>query len=281
LFALNLPLGALVLLGTRALPHIAGTARKLDGVSMALNAAAFAGLVVGAELMPQEPVLACFVLAAAASAMFALLRRERPRQFPMIPLDLLRKSSFRISVIASVCCFVGQSAAMVSLPFYLQHVLAQDVLRTGLLITPWPLIVALVAPVAGRLADRISGAWLCALGGVLLAIGLALAALWPLQGRPFVLVPFVVLCGVGFGLFQVSNNRNMFLSVPRARSGAAGGVQSTARLTGQAIGAVSMTLLFTMTPLDLAPRIGLGVASVLTLVAGLVSTLRAPANALR
>jgi DHA2 family multidrug resistance protein-like MFS transporter len=70
----------------------------------------------------------------------------------------------------------------------------------------------------------------------------------------------------------------MFLSAPRARSGAAGGLQGTARLTGQAIGAVIMTLLFTLTSIDFAPRIGLGIAAVLTLVAGLVSMLRAPSE---
>jgi len=226
--------------------------------------------------MPESPVLATFVHTAAALAMFTLVRREMPRQAPMIPLDLLREGSFRISVIASVCCFVGQSAALVSLPFYLQHALGQDLLRAGLLMTPWPLSVARVAPLAGRLANRISGAWLCALGGALLALGLASLALWPLHGRPVALVPFVVLCGVGFGLFQVSNNRNMFLCAPRARSGAAGGMQGTARLTGQTLGAVVMTLLFTLTSIDVAPRIGLGIAAALTLVAGLVSMLRAP-----
>lgn len=276
LFAVNLPLGAAVLFATRALPHVPATARKLDLVSMALNAMAFAGLVVGAGLMPKRPVPATFVLGAAALAMFALVRREMPRRAPMIPLDLLREGSFRTSVIASVCCFVGQSAAMVSLPFYLQHGLAQDVLRTGLFMTPWPLTGALVAPVAGYLANRISGAWLCALGGALLALGLALAALWPLHGRPLALIPFVMLCGVGFGLFQVSNNRNMYLSAPRARSGAAGGLQGTARLTGQTIGALTMALVFALTSMDIAPRIGLGIAAALTLVAGLVSTLRAP-----
>ena len=80
----------------------------------------------------------------------------------MIPLDLLRDRSFRISVIASVFCFTGQSAAMVSLPFYLQHGLGQDALQTGLLMTPWPLTVALVAPIAGRLSNRVPSARLCA-----------------------------------------------------------------------------------------------------------------------
>jgi len=278
LFAVNLPLGALVLLATRALPQVPGSAQKVDLVSVALNATTFGALVVGAELMRERPILATLLLTAGALAMITLVRRELPRPAPMIPLDLLREGSFRISVIASVCCFVGQSAAMVSLPFYLRHGLGLSALQTGLLITPWPLTVALVAPIAGRLASRVSGAWLCALGGFLLALGLASAALWPLQDRPYALIPFVVLCGAGFGLFQVPNNHNMFLSAPRARSGAAGGMQGTARLTGQTIGAVIMTLLFAMTSIDLAPRIGLGFAAVLTLVAGLVSALRAPSE---
>jgi DHA2 family multidrug resistance protein-like MFS transporter len=161
----------------------------------------------------------------------------------------------------------------------LQHGPARDVLQIGLLMTPWPLAVALVAPLAGRLANRISGAWLCALGGVSLATGLAFLTLCPLDARPWLLVGCVALCGAGFGLFQVSNNRNMFLSAPRARSGAAGGMQGTARLTGQTIGALTMTLVFTLTSIDVAPRIGFGIAAVLTLLAGLVSILRAPAVA--
>ncbi|MDB4971683.1 MAG: hypothetical protein JWN48_24 [Myxococcaceae bacterium] len=276
LFAVNLPLGALVLLATRALPYVPGSGRKLDFVSVVLNAAAFALLVLGAELVPDDRALALAMFALAALAMLALVRREMPREAPLIPLDLLRDGSFRVSVIASVCCFSGQSAAMVALPFYLQHGLGLDALHTGLLITPWPLTVALVAPVSGRLASRVSSAWLCALGGTLLAAGLAGAALWPLHGEPFVLIPFVMLCGVGFGLFQVPNNRNMFLSAPRARSGAAGGMQGTARLTGQTIGAVMMTLLLAMTSVEVAPRIGLGSAALLALIAGLVSTLRVP-----
>jgi DHA2 family multidrug resistance protein-like MFS transporter len=276
LFAVNLPLGALVLFATRALPDVRGTARGLDAVSTALNVAVFAGLVGGAELVTERPALGSCVLVSAAVITFVLVRREMPRKDPMIPLDLLREGSFRISVIASVCCFVGQSAATISLPFYLQHGLARDVLETGLLMSPWPLAVALVAPLAGPLANRISGAWLCAVGGVALAIGLASLALCPLDAKPWLLVGLVALCGAGFGLFQVSNNRNMFMSAPRARSSAAGGIQGTARLTGQTIGALTMTLVFTMTSMEFAPRIGFRIAAGLTLIAGLVSTFRAP-----
>jgi DHA2 family multidrug resistance protein-like MFS transporter len=278
LFALNLPLGALVLLATRALPDLAGTARPLDRFSVALNAGALASLVVGAELMVAQPALAGLLLVAAALGLVALVRREMPKEMPkdvpLIPFDLLRAHSFRTSVIASVCCFAGMTLGLLALPFYLQHSLGQDTLMTGLYMTPWPLTVAIVAPLAGRLADRVSTAWLCAAGGACLAVGLAAAALWPVQGGPLPLVPITMLCGLGFGLFQVPNNRNMFLSAPRERSGAAGGMQGTARLAGQTAGGVIMSLLFTMASDGAAPRVGLAFGAVLTLAAGLVSMRR-------
>ncbi|MDW5442843.1 MFS transporter [Polaromonas sp. SM01] len=283
LFALNLPLGGLVLLATRALPHLTGTARRLDRFSVALNAGAFASLVVGAELLLAKPALAAVLLAVAALSLAALVRREMPKEAPLIPLDLLRVGSFRISVIASVCCFAGTTMGMLALPFYLQHSLGQGALMTGLYMTPWPLTVAIAAPITGRLANRVSTAWLCAAGGICLALGLAAASLWPLQGRPLPLVLLTMLCGLGFGLFQVPNNRNMFLSAPRERSGAAGGMQGTARLAGQTAGGVVMSLLFTVASTDAAPRIGLGIGAVLTLAAGFVSMLRVapmPSNAL-
>ncbi len=274
LFALNLPLGALVLLASRALPDLAGTARPLDRFSVALNAGAFAALVVGVEVLVERPVLAAVLLAAAATGLAALVRREMPREAPMIPLDLLRAGSFRISVLASVCCFAGMTMGLLALPFYLQHSLGQDTLMTGLYLTPWPLTVAVAAPLAGHLANRVATAWLCAAGGACLAVGLAAASVWPLQGSAWPLVPLTMLCGLGFGLFQVPNNRNMLLSAPRQRAGAAGGMQATARLAGQTAGGVVMSLLFTVASVDSAPRLGLGIGAVLTLVAGLVSVLR-------
>jgi DHA2 family multidrug resistance protein-like MFS transporter len=246
----------------------------LDLFSVSLNAGAFASLVLGAELLPTRPALAALLLAAAAIELLALVRREMPKEAPLIPLDLLRANSFRFSVIASACCFAGQTASMVALPFYLQHGLGQDTFMAGLYMTAWPLTVAFAAPFAGRLADLVPTAWLSAAGGVCLATGLGAAALWPLKSDPLLLVPFTMLCGLGFSLFNVANNRTMFLSAPNERSGAAGGMQGTARLFGQTAGAVIMTLLFTLTSADTAPRIGLGIGAVLTFVAGLVSALR-------
>ena len=274
LFAVNVPLGAAVLLASRALPASPATARRFDIVSVGLNAAGFASLVVGVDALATRPALGLALVGTAALCFAVLVRREWPREAPLIPLDLLRSGSFRISVIASVCCFAAQTASTVALPFYLQHALGRSALLTGLAMTPWPLTVAFAAPLSGRLSNRVPTAWLCAAGGICLAAGLGLSAAWPLRESVAPLVGFTMLAGLGFGVFQTPNNRNMLLSAPRARSGAAGGLQGTARLVGQTAGAVVMALLFSLAEADAAPRLGLGAGALLALAGGLVSTLR-------
>jgi MFS transporter, DHA2 family, multidrug resistance protein len=273
LFALNFPLGGAVLLATRALPDLAGTGRPLDWSSVTLNGVAFASLVVGAEMLVARPMSAAGLLAIATVSGALLIGREMKKEAPLVPLDLMRDASFRTSVIASICCFAGVTMALLALPFYLQHELGQTTLATGIFMTPWPLTVAIAAPMAGRLANRVPTAWLCATGGVLLAVGLTSASLLPFQDILWPLVLLTMVCGLGFGLFQVPNNRNMFLSTPPDRSGAAGGMQATARLAGQTAGGIIMSLLFAIAPTHSAPKFGLGIGAALTLAAALVSML--------
>ena len=274
LFAVNLPVGVIVLVAALALPEPPGTGRKIDLPSAALNAVAFACLILGVDRSTHAPMLAAGLLVVSAVSFVVLVRREIPRAVPLIPIDLLRSRPFRISVIASVCCFAGQMASYIALPFYLQHNLGQDAFTTGVYMTPWPLVVAIAGPISGRLADRMSNGLLCALGGALLALGLALAATWPAHGALWPLLLFTMVSGLGFGIFQTPNNRNMLLSAPRERSGATGGMQGTARLLGQTIGSVIMALLFTLTSSEAAPRIGLAVAAILALASSLVSATR-------
>lgn len=132
LFAVNVPLGVLVLASALALPGRQGSERPLDWLSMAMNMAAFALLVLGAESLPRAPDLAGLLLVGGALTLIVLVRREIPKAWPLIPLDLLDERSFRLSVIASIFCFTGQAASIVALPFYLQHALGLSPLAAGL-----------------------------------------------------------------------------------------------------------------------------------------------------
>jgi DHA2 family multidrug resistance protein-like MFS transporter len=257
LFAVNIPVGMVVLAMSRALPEHRGTGRAIDYLSVLLNGAFFGPLVIGVDFLTTRPLAGIGLLALAIVSLAALVRREMHRTAPLIPLDLLRRQPFRVSVMASICCFSAQMVSYVALPFYLQHGLGQSTFVTGLYMTPWPLTVAMAAPLSGRLSGRISTAKLCAAGGICLGTGLLLCAIWPVDDNLMPLVPLTMLCGFGFGMFQTPNNRNMLLSAPRERSGAAGGMQGTARLAGQTAGAVIMALLFGLVAADQAVAGGL------------------------
>jgi DHA2 family multidrug resistance protein-like MFS transporter len=117
--------------------------------------------------------------------------------------------------------------------------------------------VAVIAPVAGRLADRYSAGILGGIGLAVFAVGLALLAALPPDAPTIQIVWRMAVCGLGFGLFQSPNNRAMIGSAPRHRSGGASGMLGTARLLGQTTGATLVALIFSLFPLN-----GTGVALV-------------------
>lgn len=274
LFVVNIPIGILVYWISRILPQGAPIKRQLDVIAIVLNALFFAPLIFGLSFLVAQPALAWLLISLGLSSLVLLIRREIKMKTPIFPIDLLLNQPIRLSVIASLCCFSAQTASYIALPFYLQNTLLVDLFMSGLLMTPWPLAVALAAPIAAKMSHTMTTARLCFFGCLVFSIGLLCAGLWPLKNNPWPLIVFNILAGAGFGFFQTPNNRNMLLSAPKERSGAAGGMQSTTRLLGQAFGAVGMGLLFALLPLDDAPRYGLVLAAGLAFAGGLVSALR-------
>jgi MFS transporter, DHA2 family, multidrug resistance protein len=172
-----------------------------------------------------------------------------------------------------VASFAAQMLAYVSLPFFFEYALGRSPVETGLLMTPWPLAVGIAAPIAGRLADRYPAGLLGAIGLGLLSAGLALLAFMPLQAGTLDIAWRMAVCGAGFGLFQSPNNRTLLGSAPRRRSGAAGGMLATARLTGQTMGAASVAAVFRLQGRE-DTNVGLVLAAGVALTAAALSCLR-------
>jgi DHA2 family multidrug resistance protein-like MFS transporter len=275
LFAINVPIGLVALLGSRSLPATPRGRHRFDIIGAVLSAATF-GLAITAidGIAHHQPVAAIGAEAFLAAAVGgALVWRESHQAWPLLPIDLMRIRVFSLSVATSVCSFVAQMMAYVALPFYLQTRLGRSAVETGLLMTPWPLMTAMVAPIAGRLADRYSAGMLGGIGLAVFGTGVALLATLPSEPGAADIAWRMAVCGFGFGLFQSPNNRTIINAAPRERSGGASGMLGTARLLGQTTGAALVALLFGLLG-GAGARAALALAAGIALVAAAVSCLR-------
>ena len=247
LFAVYAPLGLIsFVLAERYLPHTTHTHRPFDVISAVLSGATFGLLIFGIDGLAHghhRVVIACeLVLAAVLGTLFVW--RQKRLADPMMPIDVFRRPIFALSITAATCTFTAQGLAFVSLPFFFHTVLGRDATSTGILLTAWPLALATVAPIAGRLADRHHAGLLGAIGLTSMTAGLVLTALLPPDPSSADIMWRLVLCGAGFGIFASPNNRLMMNAVPRERSGSAGGIIATARTLGQTMGAALVAVVF-------------------------------------
>jgi MFS transporter, DHA2 family, multidrug resistance protein len=247
LFAVNVPIGvATFLLAMHYLPYTQPSDHRFDLWSAVLCALMFATLISainGVGHAQAGPYVAAEFVAAIGVG-WLLVRRQLTQPMPVLPVDLFRRPIFALSVTTSVCSFVAQGIAFVALPFYFHDVVGASAVATGLLMTPWMVMTATMAPIAGRLADRYPAGILGGLGLSVLAAGFLMLALLPAHPTTLDIIWRVGVCGFGFGLFQSPNNRAIVASAPRERSGGAGALQGTARLLGQSIGAAFVALVF-------------------------------------
>ncbi|EKS42821.1 MFS transporter [Afipia clevelandensis] len=249
LFAINIPFGvAAILVGMKTLPATPRAAHAFDIPGALLTSISLCLFIVGIGSAAHKAPAALVALELAGAVVFGalLIRRQAGHPAPMLPIDLFRRPMFSLSVATAVCSFAVQGLAFVSLPFYFEDVLHRTQVETGFFMTPWSIVVAIMAPIAGRLSDRHPVGILGGLGLLLLGIGMALLAMLPPSPSVLDIVWRMAICGCGFGFFQSPNMKAIMSSAPAGRSGGASGIVATARLIGQTIGAALAALCFTI-----------------------------------
>ncbi|MGC3982631.1 MAG: MFS transporter [Steroidobacteraceae bacterium] len=275
LFAAAAPLGVLsLILGRRALPEPETHDEPYDVLGAVLCALTFGLIISGLEsaVHGDSPVVSLAIVVAGAFIAFIFVRRELREKLPILPVDLLSRPVLALSSTGALMAFIGSMTLILSLPFRLQQHYGFSPTEVGAVITPWPLAMLVVAPLAGALSDKFPAGILGGIGMSVATTALLLLAFLPADATHIDIVWRMAMCGVGFGLFLSPNARLIVGSTPKDRAASAGGLISTTRLTGQTLGATVMAMLLAMNVGD--GRVPALVAATLAFIAGCCSVAR-------
>jgi EmrB/QacA subfamily drug resistance transporter len=250
IFYVNVPIGAIVILAAwRALTERRRVQRqRFDLVGAALLAIGL-GAVTVALSFGQEWGWASSrflgVTVVGLSALVIVVYAERRAAVPILSQTLLHNRVFVFANVSFMMTMLALFAIGFLLPFYFEELRGFSTLQSGLLLTPLSLTLAVVAPLSGTFADRVSWRWQSPLG-----LAFACAALLLLstldQTSP---IPYIILClivaGIGQALFTSPNSKVMMGVARPAEQGIASGMLATGRTIGQGLSVAVAGAIFT------------------------------------
>jgi len=176
---------------------------------------------------------------------------------PVVDLGLFRRPAFTIANALNILANAAMFAIWLLIPYYLVNELGHPAAVGGFLLTACPLVTALTAPLAGRLADALGTSRVSSVG-----LGLEALGLWSISrldtGSSVVLVILALgLVGLGLGVFQTPNMSFVMGSIPRVQQGVAGSMSQMMRTLGVVLGVTSASMLFSSRRIIHAERLQL------------------------
>ena len=181
---------------------------------------------------------------------------ELRQKSPVFNMNLFRNKKFTSSNIAALCSYIAIMVVTTILNYHFQYVRGWDAQMAGMILIITPIIMAIMAPNAGKLSDKIHPQKLAALGIGIAAVALFILTFLTADTPLYVVILAMVLQGFGMGLFSSPNMNAIMSSVPPKDAPTASASQATMRTIGQTMSLGLLTLIFAwvMGSLELAPQ---------------------------
>ncbi len=242
IFLINLPVGVLAFIAAIIIIRESRdptAERRIDvpgvlAISTALFCLTYA--LVEGQKYGWGSALIVGLFAASFVGFVVFLIIERLRSAPLIRLDLFRNRTFSAGNSVGLILMFGLLSILFLLVLFMQLVLDYSAIKTGLVLLPLAGMTMIVAPISGRLSDRIGSRWLLFFGMAFAALGIYLMShLTPTEPWQHLMAPLAV-CGLGMGLVMAPTTSAVMASAPMERSGQAAGVLTTMRQVGSVLG---------------------------------------------
>jgi EmrB/QacA subfamily drug resistance transporter len=201
------------------------------------------GMTLGESLgFANSAILALLAAALVGLAIFVAVELRAPE--PMVDLRLFLNPLFSINLLMGFLVFTAVAGTFI-LPFFLQLVQGYSTEQVGLMLMIQPVVVGVLAPIAGTLSDRFGSRVISLVGLAIVVAGAFSMSTLSAGVTVFGFGLRVALFGAGMAIFQSPNNSAIMGSVPRHKLGIASGLMALSRNLGQTTGLPLMSVLFT------------------------------------
>lgn len=216
---------------------------KFDVIGSVLYAIMLLLVIYGFSQLPDNTGILMVILGIVG--FLAFVRWELKVKFPVIDMKLFFKNTtFAFSNLAALLNYSATFAVIFLLSLYLQYIKGLGPQQAGFILVAQPILMAIIAPLAGRLSDKYDPRDIATIGMAVVTVGIStfvfLNSSTPLE---YIIVGLVVL-GIGFGLFSSPNTNSIMGSVERRFYGVASATVSTMRLIGQTMSMGIVLLIF-------------------------------------
>jgi EmrB/QacA subfamily drug resistance transporter len=252
IFFINVPIGALVIaMSVLLIPDVmVGARHRLDVTGVLLATAALLaicyGLVEGqrynwGEITSFISIPLVIAAGVVLLGVFLLVQARTQEREPLVPFALFRDRNFSLMNWVSGVLSVGMMGIFLPFTIYLQSALGFSALKAGLTMAPASVVSMFVAPVAGRMTDRIGGKYILMTGLMLFAVGFGLTAAIATPHSAWQdFIPSLAIAGVGMGCTFAPMTTVAMRNIEPRVAGAASGMINTVRQVGAVIGTAAV-----------------------------------------
>jgi MFS family permease len=215
---------------------------KFDYIGSFIYSLAILLLIYGFTILNETTGLILVIISIVLLITFA--KWESSYEFPVLNVKMFNNINFTSSTIASLISYIATFVVTYILTYYLQYAKGMDPQTAGFILISTPIFMAILAPFAGKLSDKIYPQILAAIGMCFVTVSLFILIFMDENTPLYIIIISMVLQGIGYGLFSSPNTNAIMGSVPRHLSSIASATVSTMRVIGQTLSLGMLTVIF-------------------------------------